>query len=101
MSSFRRICVFCGSKLGRQAAYRDAARSIGQLIAKRRIGIVYGGGRVGMMGELADAALQEGGEVIGILPRHLESQEVAHRGLTELQIVATMHERKAMMADLS
>src|SRR2546430_154901 len=96
-----RICVFCGSKTGAKAAYLKAARDVGHLFAERGIGVVYGGASVGLMGEVADAALAAGGEVIGVIPRGLFGREVAHRGLTDLRIVADMHERKATMAQLS
>jgi uncharacterized protein (TIGR00730 family) len=81
--------------------YRDAARSLGALLARRKIGLVYGGGRVGLMGALADAVLEAGGEAIGVIPRALVEKEVGHRGLTELRIVSSMHERKAQMMDLA
>lgn len=99
--TFRRVCVFCGSSPGADPAYREAAETMGRLLASRGIGLVYGGGNVGLMGVLADAVLAGGGEAIGVIPRHLEAREVAHRGLTELRVVESMHERKAMMADLS
>jgi uncharacterized protein (TIGR00730 family) len=97
----RRICVFCGSNTGSGSAYIDAARSLGQLFAREGIALVYGGGSVGLMGELADSVLAAGGEVIGVIPHALWAREVGHRGLTDLRIVDTMHERKAMMADLA
>ncbi|MEP6574625.1 MAG: TIGR00730 family Rossman fold protein [Gemmatimonadota bacterium] len=100
-SGARRLCVFCGSSPGRDPAYRDLAASFAALLARRGIGIVYGGGHVGMMGILADTALAAGGEVIGILPHALYEREIGHRGLTKLHVVGSMHERKAMMADLS
>lgn len=96
-----RICVFCGSNTGTDPAYADAARQLGQLFAREGIGLVYGGGSVGLMGELADAVLAAGGEVTGVIPHALWAREIGHRGLTDLRIVDTMHERKAMMADLS
>jgi uncharacterized protein (TIGR00730 family) len=96
-----RICVFCGSKTGARPEYVEAARNVGRLLAERGIDVVYGGASVGLMGEVADAALAAGGEVIGVIPRGLFGREVAHRGLTELRIVADMHERKATMAQLS
>src|ERR1043165_174167 len=101
MRPFRRVCVFCGSSPGARPEYRQAAEAMGRLLASRRIGLVYGGGNVGLMGLLADAALSAGGEVIGVIPRHLDAREVAHRGLPDLRVVASMHERKALMADLS
>jgi uncharacterized protein (TIGR00730 family) len=97
----KRICVFCGSSGGARAAYADAARATGRVLAQRGIGLVYGGGCVGLMGEVADAVLAAGGEVIGVIPEALAAREVAHRGLTELRVVRSMHERKAMMAELS
>jgi uncharacterized protein (TIGR00730 family) len=97
----RRICVFCGSNVGSDPAYVEAARSLGQLFAREGIALVYGGGSVGLMGELADAVLSSGGEVIGVIPHALWAREVGHRGLTDLRIVETMHERKALMAELS
>jgi uncharacterized protein (TIGR00730 family) len=97
----RRVCVFCGSSLGARAAYADAARAMGTLLARRGIGIVYGGGAVGLMGELADAALAAGGTVIGVIPDVLVAREVAHESLSELVVVRSMHERKARMAELS
>lgn len=97
----RRICVFCGSNSGASAEYSDAARRIGTLFAREGIALVYGGGSVGLMGELADSVLAAGGEAIGVIPHALWAREVGHRGLTDLRIVETMHERKAMMADLS
>lgn len=97
----RRVCVFCGSSHGVRPAYTEAARRMGRLLAERGITLVYGGGNVGLMGELADAALAAGGEVIGVIPRALADREVAHLGLTDLRIVQSMHERKAMMAELA
>src|ERR671935_2413554 len=97
----RRICVFCGSSPGRRPGYRAAAESLGGVLARRGIGLVYGGGSVGLMGVVADAALAAGGEVIGVIPRSLEARELDHRGLTELRVVASMHERKKAMSDLA
>ena len=96
-----RICVFCGSNVGANGAYVEAARNLGRLFAREGIALVYGGGSVGLMGELADSVLGAGGEVIGVIPHALWAREVGHRGLTDLRIVETMHERKAMMADLA
>jgi uncharacterized protein (TIGR00730 family) len=93
-----RICVFCGSSDGDRPSYRAAARATGKTLARRGVGIVYGGGRVGLMGAVADAALEAGGEVIGVIPEMLAAREVAHRTLTELHVVGSMHERKALMA---
>lgn len=101
MQPFRRVCVFCGSSPGAHPAYREAAEAVGRLLVARGLGLVYGGGNVGLMGVIADAVLAGGGEAIGVIPRHLEAREVAHRGLTELRVVGSMHERKALMADLS
>jgi uncharacterized protein (TIGR00730 family) len=98
---FRRICVFCGSSSGKQPIYVQTAQEVGRLLARRGIDLVYGGGNVGLMGALADACLQEGGKAIGVIPQGLFEKEVAHTGLTELRVVSSMHERKAMMADLS
>ena len=97
----RRICVFCGASPGRGEGYRDLAGAVGRGLAERGIGVVYGGGRVGLMGALADAALAAGGEVVGVIPRRLVDRELAHPGLTELHIVGSLHERKARMAELA
>ena len=97
----RRICVFYGSSSGAHPAYAEAARAMGRHLADRRIAIVYGGGRVGLMGELAEAALNDGGEVIGVIPEALSVREVAHDRLTEQHVVPSMHARKALMAELS
>lgn len=97
----KRIVVFCGSSPGRQPAYMTAAQNLGRLLAARGIGVVYGGASIGLMGALADAALAAGGEVIGVIPRRLFPAEVPHAGLTEQRVVETMHERKALMAELS
>lgn len=97
----RRICVFCGASPGRSPGYLELARSVGAGLAGRGIGVVFGGSRVGMMGALADAALAADGEVIGVIPRQLVDRELAHRALTELRVVETLHERKAEMAALS
>lgn len=95
------ICVFCGSSFGNAPEYAQLARELGATLASRRIKVVYGGGRVGLMGALADAALQAGGEVIGVIPRMLLEKEVGHAGLTELRVVQTMSERKWLMGELS
>jgi uncharacterized protein (TIGR00730 family) len=97
----RRICVFAGSSMGAHEAYATAAEALGRELARRGIGLVYGGASRGLMGVVADAALTGGGEVIGVLPRGLFSREVAHTGLTELREVGSMHERKALMSDLA
>ncbi|MEO1629654.1 MAG: TIGR00730 family Rossman fold protein, partial [Bacteroidota bacterium] len=96
----RRIAVFCGSKSGSNPAYAEAAQTFGRLAAERGIGLVTGGGHVGLMGIVADAALAAGGEVIGVIPHGLVVREVAHEGLTDLVVVDSMHERKATIADL-
>ena len=95
------LCVFCGSSAGRRPAYSEAARAMGDLLARRGITLVYGGGKVGLMGVVADACLTAGGKVIGVIPRLLQEKELAHHTLTEMHVVGTMHERKAMMADLA
>jgi uncharacterized protein (TIGR00730 family) len=97
----RRICVFCGSSSGTRPAYSQAAQTVGRLLCRRGIELVYGGGHVGLMGIVADACLNEGGRVIGVIPQALADKEVAHAGLTELRIVGSMHERKFVMAQLS
>jgi uncharacterized protein (TIGR00730 family) len=97
----KRICVFAGSSPGANDAYRKAAVELGEALAERDIEMVYGGGCVGLMGVLADAALARGGRVIGVIPHTLLVREVGHRALTELHVVDSMHERKAMMAELS
>ena len=95
------IAVFCGSSFGRDPAYEQAARLTGRTLAERGIDVVYGGGHVGLMGAVADAAVEAGGRVIGVIPRQLDDRELAHHGLTELHVVESMHERKQLMADLS
>jgi uncharacterized protein (TIGR00730 family) len=97
----RSICVFCGSSPGNRPEYVSLARDTGRLIAERQLTLIYGGGKVGLMGALADAALAAGGRVIGIIPQMLLEREVAHRGLTDLRIVSTLSERKFMMGVLS
>jgi uncharacterized protein (TIGR00730 family) len=97
----RSICVFCGSAPGVRASYSIAAEELGRALAQRNISLVYGGGRLGLMGVVADAVLKAGGRVIGVIPRMLIEREVAHPGLTAQHVVATMHERKTLMADLS
>jgi uncharacterized protein (TIGR00730 family) len=96
-----RVCVFCGSSPGGRPEYTEAAAAVGRLLAVSGIGLVYGGASIGLMGTLADAAIAAGGTVIGVIPAALQGQEIAHPGLTELHVVESMHERKAMMADLS
>lgn len=97
----QRICVFAGSNLGKRPEYQQAARDLGQELVARKLGLVYGGASVGLMGIVADTVLAAGGEVIGVLPRALFRREVAHPHLTELHEVGSMHERKALMADLA
>jgi len=99
MQNIRRLCVYCGSSGAVDQQYRAAASELGARLAAARIGLVYGGGRVGLMGLLADAALAAGGEVIGIIPSRLRDAELAHRGATELIVVETMHDRKLLMAE--
>jgi len=101
MSEQRRICVYCGSSPGRRPDYIDAARSLGRTLVDRDYGLVYGGAKVGLMGGVANAVLEAGGEVHGIIPESLVDKELAHDGLTELHIVPSMHARKMLMADLS
>lgn len=97
----RRVCVFCGSTTGNRPAYADAARELGREVARRGIGLVYGGGAVGLMGVAADAALEAGAEVIGVIPYGLLRREVGHGGGVEMHVVDTMHQRKALMAERS
>ena len=96
-----RVCVFCGASAGRDPAYLDAARGFGAELARRGLGLVYGGGRVGLMGAVADGALGGGAEVIGVIPQELVDRELAHPALTELHVVETLHARKALMAGLA
>ena len=96
-----RLCVFCGSSVGANPAFLAAAETVGRALARDGIELIYGGGNVGLMGVLADAALKAGGRVTGVIPQFLLAKELGHRGVTDLRIVATMHERKALMADLS
>jgi uncharacterized protein (TIGR00730 family) len=95
------VCVFCGSNTGINPVYADSARKLGSLMAQNSIPLVYGGGKVGIMGILADAVMQAGGEVIGVIPDFLMKREVGHSGITQLEIVDSMHERKQRMADLA
>jgi uncharacterized protein (TIGR00730 family) len=97
----KRVAVYCGSATPADPVYIESARTIGRSLAERGIGVVYGGGKLGLMGAIADSALEAGGEVIGVIPQALVSAEVAHRGLTELHVVETMHERKARFTELS
>ena len=93
------ICVYCGSRFGTQPAYTVAAEAVGRAIGERGWQLVYGGGRVGLMGVVADATMQAGGRVVGVIPRSLQEREVGHRALSELHVVETMHQRKQMMAE--
>ncbi|SKC74749.1 LOG family protein [Ohtaekwangia koreensis] len=95
------ICVFCGSSLGHNSVYETAAKELGELMASQGHTLVYGGGNVGLMGVIADAIMKNGGEVIGVIPDFLLQREVGHRGLSRLEVVNSMHERKKRMADLS
>src|SRR5262245_34386459 len=97
----QRVCIFCGSSTGVRPEYRAAAEEIAALLARRGVGIVFGGGRVGLMGVVADTALAHGGHVIGVIPSAMVTREIAHLGLPDLRVVASMHERKALMASLS
>jgi uncharacterized protein (TIGR00730 family) len=97
----KRICIFCGSSTGFNPVYRESAMAVGQYLAEKNIGLVYGGGSVGLMGAVAEAALTAGGEVIGIIPKDLYDKEIAHLGLRQLCVVGSMHERKALMGELS
>src|SRR5580698_261386 len=99
--AIKSVCVYCGSNSGSRPAYTQSARELGQTLAQRRIRLVYGGGRVGLMGTIADAVLAAGGEVTGVIPESLVAREVAHRSLKDLRIVPSMHQRKALMAELS
>ncbi len=96
-----RVCVFCGASSGARAAYAEAARAFGAAAAGRGLGVVYGGGKVGLMGSVAEGALGAGGEVVGVIPQELVDRELAHDRLTELHVVSSLHERKALMADLA
>ncbi len=97
----KRICVYCGSSPGRNPRFRQAATRLGKALHERGLGLVYGGASVGMMGAIADAVLDQGGEVIGVIPKALDAREIAHTGLTEQHVVKSMHERKALMAELA
>ena len=99
--ALKKICVYCGSSNGKNPAYKQAAAQLGQAMQQRGIGLVYGGAAVGVMGAVANAVLDAGGEVIGVIPKSLAVKELAHQQLTELHVVESMHERKAMMAELS
>ncbi len=101
MTMIKRLCVYCGSNYGSRPEYNQAARELARVMVNKNIGLVYGGASIGVMGEIADAFLKEGGEVIGVIPKGLLVREAAHTSITELREVNTMHERKAMMAELS
>jgi hypothetical protein len=101
MPELNSLCVFCGSNPGVDLSFLASAKEVGRLLASQGRRLVYGGGRIGLMGAVADAAIAEGGEVIGVIPRSLLEKEVAHLGLSDLRVVASMHERKATMAELS
>ena len=101
MTGFKRVCVYCGSNPGNSVEYAEAAQALGRALAVRGIEVVYGGGRRGLMGAVADSALAAGGRVVGVMPQALVDMEIAHRGLTEMHIVGSMHERKALMTSLS
>ncbi|MDF1860099.1 MAG: TIGR00730 family Rossman fold protein [Verrucomicrobiales bacterium] len=101
MKALQSICIYCGSSSGSHPEYRETALSLGRFLAREGIRVVYGGGNVGLMGAVADGALNAGGEVIGVIPEALKEKELAHIGLTELHAVSSMHERKTMMAELS
>ena len=100
-SEVKSICIYCGAATGARPAYAEAARELGRRMAEAGIRLVYGGGKVGLMGIIADAVLAHGGQVVGIIPKALMAKEVGHTGLTELHVVENMHQRKQMMADLS
>lgn len=97
----KRLCVFCGSNRGTLPEYTSAVRSLGRELADRQIGLVFGGGGVGLMGEIADAVLDAGGQVVGVLPHSLGTKEIAHPDVEDIRIVGSMHERKALMSELS
>jgi uncharacterized protein (TIGR00730 family) len=101
MTEIRRLCVFCGSKTGDNEIYAAGTRRLGEVMVRRGFGLVYGGGHIGLMGILADAVLADGGEAIGVIPQNMIDEELAHTKLTKLHVVGTMHQRKALMADLA
>ncbi len=101
MSDIKRICIFTGSAIGLRTEYAAAARELGRLLVERGYGLVYGGGNIGLMAVVADAVLEHHGEAVGVIPEFLVDKELAHRGLTELRVVKSMHERKAVMAELA
>jgi uncharacterized protein (TIGR00730 family) len=101
MTLIKSLCVYCGSARGRSPRYVAAAKELGEAMAERSIRLIYGGARIGIMGEVADAVMKNGGEVIGVIPEHLQTTEVGHSGITELKVVESMHVRKKLMFDLS
>jgi uncharacterized protein (TIGR00730 family) len=101
MTLIKSLCVYCGSARGQSPLYAAAAKELGVALAERQIRLVYGGARIGMMGECADAVMKNGGQVIGVIPEHLQTSEVGHSGITELKVVDSMHTRKKLMFDLS
>jgi uncharacterized protein (TIGR00730 family) len=101
MKKIASLCVYCGSAMGASDAYAEAARALGRELVRRDIALVYGGGKVGLMGMIADEVMRKGGKATGVIPQALMQREVGHHGLTELHVVKDMHERKAMMAELS
>lgn len=98
-ADLQRVCVYCGSSMGNSPTYKDVADQLAETLLNQNIGLVYGGASIGIMGRIADAMLQGGGEVIGVIPASLASKEIAHHGLSKLQVVDTMHQRKALMAE--
>ncbi len=100
-NGLRSLCVFCGSSTGTDPAFRHAAESLGTALVRRDITLVYGGGNIGLMGVIADRVMEEGGRAIGVIPRQLQEKELAHHGITDLRVVGSMHERKALMAELA
>jgi len=101
MATIGSVCVYCGSLTGTNARHAETARRLGQLLAGHNMRLIYGGGRVGLMGQVADAVIEAGGRVIGVIPEHLEVKEVGHHGLAELRVVGSMHERKTQMFELA
>ncbi|MDB6108539.1 MAG: yvdD [Pedosphaera sp.] len=101
LRKIKRVCVYCGSSFGSRPEYVEAAQQMGRVLARRGLELVYGGGRVGLMGTIADAVLAENGRVIGVIPHALASKEIAHQGLQDLRVVGSMHERKALMVELA
>lgn len=101
MTTIESVCVYCGSGFGANPKHRAVAQRLGELLGRNGIRLVYGGGRVGLMGVVADAALAQGGSVVGVIPEHLQTKEVGHRGISDLRVVPNMHERKELMFKLS